>query len=70
MGKDPLIDFDSFLRLSNHLLNIAHEKGISLLSYEKKLGRSNLMNRSWIFPTYLEIPGHLEMEWSDYISGL
>ena len=70
MGKDPLIDFDSFLRLSNHLLNIPHEKGISLLSYVKKLERSNLMNQPWIVSTYLEIRVHLAMEWPNYISAL
>ena len=70
MGKHPLIDFDYFLRLSNHLLTIPHEKGISLLSHINKLKGSNLMNQSWMSAIDLEIPGHLQMEWSYYISAL
>ena len=62
MVEDPLIGFASFFRLSNLLLDILNEKGISLLSHVKKLEGSNLMNQSWMSTTYLEIPGHLQVE--------
>ena len=64
MGEDPLIGFASFFKLSNPLLDILNEKGISLLSRVKKLEGSNLRNRPWMYATNLEIPRHLQMDWS------
>ena len=70
VGEDPLVDSDSFYKLSEGLVNVLNEKGIFFLAQVSRETNIDIQFQNWKSSSQLGISKDYQEEWKSYITWL